>query len=175
MNSEAKQKVKKLVMSALSIWAFMIVFFLLLNAGSYYLHYPIDIREVVSVGYFNSAASHYGKTSNLTNNMASICGLEDSQREKIECVYDLSMRFFKYNETIAESLDGISLSSPEDIFIYGHVCRGWSVFYKSVLDIMGIESEFVFAPDHVFLIVKPESNEADWRYALLDMDVLRFY
>ncbi|MGC9309538.1 MAG: transglutaminase-like domain-containing protein [Candidatus Nanoarchaeia archaeon] len=110
-------------------------------------------QRFVSKVKFNSISLEW-QDKTLINAISITCSKQPNQTQMVECVNDYirSVFNFQYHHI------GNILRMPEDIVEKGGVCRDYTVFYKAVLNNMGIKSEFISSNTHIYLKVYPDNQ-----------------
>lgn len=101
---------------------------------------------------YMKTTSHIYENDNITSNIAIVCSEFYDEYDKIRCVRNFFSEFYIYEDY------GLPVQTPKELINEGGVCRDASIFYKSIFNLMGFDSEFVFEPNHVYLKVYGKEN-----------------
>ena len=118
-----------------------------------YLPYFDTISKSSNI-YFGSVSNIY-KSNDIVISIAEVCNNLDEEEKQIRCVNNFVKEFFHFDE---HKEDKKVFRTPSEIINQGGCCRDYTIFYKAIFSVMGYESEFVHAPNHIYLRVFGEDN-----------------
>jgi len=95
-----------------------------------------------------------------TKAVAEYCSQEPTDLGKIYCVNDYVINIYNY-ETLG------TIRTIDYLLNSGGDCKAYSNFYKSVFNLMGFKSQYIYLPTHVFVTVYHEDF-----YCNLDLNVI---
>lgn len=93
--------------------------------------------------------------------VSELCDTHKTDVQKAKCVVDFYYKYFN------GTMHSMTILSPTDFIENGGVCRDFAVSVCASLTTMDIDCSYVFAPNHVFPIIKFNRNET-YMYCIFD-------
>jgi len=107
----------------------------------------LSLDNSLKVNIFTTVSNSW-QYDKVVEDLSYLCSLKNDSLKEAYCVYD----FINRNAELGEHTNGYSnkLNLPEEIFTKPSLCRDVSVLFKSTMDVMGIENEYVMVPQHIY-------------------------
>lgn len=115
-----------------------------------------DIIDTQITEKFEKVAG-YWQRNEFVESLSYICSLQETEMEKVECVYFYINKSFKFkmHHTLLPFSNQLR-ENPEEVIKEKGVCRDWVVVFSSVLRNLNIDYEMKLIPKHVYLEIYPD-------------------
>jgi len=153
LKKQLKQDMKDALLSFMS--AFLAVSFFMVILGI------VNKANLTETMY--TMREYVAAEDKVADLIAERCKYEDTERNKVYCVYNIVTTFYRYNEH-----NDTKYYMPSDTLTSGGVCRDAALTYCVIFNKLGIECSYHTNDGHIFNIIDFEDD----LYCVLDQNTL---